>query len=236
MKQKYFIHVWVVIFLLFTSGANVFAQSKRDSKTEVAVVNGYRIVKGERPPIDLSKVNADSYEKGKISVKFTPDMERSISQMLIQPQKGSDVVALGNSNIDKLNKEFGAVQYKSMLYGLYEMSAKSAQHKERHKAWGFHLWFEITIDADADIKQAVKKFAALKEVEIAEPVYKKRLIGNVNEKPKAEIQISRPTNGFLTILVMQSNGITITPDSKAVLLIKILIYLKHGILKPAIRM
>jgi uncharacterized repeat protein (TIGR02543 family) len=186
MKQKYFIHVWVVIFLLFTSGANVFAQSKRDSKTEVAVVNGYRIVKGERPPIDLSKVNAESYEKGKISVKFTPEMERSISQMLIQPKGGNDVVQLGNINIDKLNKEFGAVQYKSMLYGLYEMSAKSAQHKERHKAWGFHLWFEISIDADADIKQAVEKFAALKEVEIVEPVYKKRLIGNVNEEPKAE--------------------------------------------------
>ena len=186
MKQKYFIHVWVVIFLLFTSGANVFAQSKRDSKTEVAVVNGYKIVKGERPPIDLSKVNAESYEKGKISVKFTPEMERSISQMLIQPKGGNDVVQLGNINIDKLNKEFGAVQYKSMLYGLYEMSAKSAQHKERHKAWGFHLWFEISIDADADIKQAVEKFAALKEVEIVEPVYKKRLIGNVNEEPKAE--------------------------------------------------
>lgn len=137
-----------------------------------------QIVKGERPTIDLEKVPADAYEQGKIQIKLAPGMDKSIPDVMITATK-SDHVITGVSKLDELNKEFGAKQYKPLLHGIYENSAKSAQYRERHKAWGLHLWFEIEVNSKADVKEMVKRYSELEEVEIAEPVYKKRLINNV---------------------------------------------------------
>lgn len=150
----------------------------------------YKIVRGERPPIDLEKVSTDAFEPGKISIKLMPGMDKHLPDLLHQAGKNTTVIT-GIPALDKLNAEFKVEQYKPLLHGLYQASEKSNQHRERHKAWGFHLWFELQLDTKADIKEAVKKFAALPQVDIAEPVYKKALIGaNENDfepvsKPQA---------------------------------------------------
>ena len=151
------------------------------------------VSRGERPIIDLEKVAKDAYEQGKIQIKLIREMESTISDKVQMAQTGS-FVKLGVSAIDALNQEYNVKQFVPLLHGLYELSAKSATKRSLHKAWGFHLWFEITVDKNADIKEVVKKYAALKEVEIAEPVYKKKLVGNVapkgdletNDNPSAE--------------------------------------------------
>ncbi len=145
--------------------------------------DGYNVVKGERPAVDLSKVPTDAYEPGKILVKFKASMEESIPQTLTKAEKNAFVVT-GIKSVDALNQEAGAKQYKSLLHGLYERSAKSNQYRERHKAWGFHLWFEIEVDKKTNIKELVEKYSKLDEIEIAEPVYKKRLVGNVEPNVK----------------------------------------------------
>ncbi len=156
------------LFLLLLALSSTWALSQ----------GNYNVIKGERPTIDLEKVPTEAFEKGKIKIKLTTNMEKSIPDAMIKAGANGFVVT-GNSAIDELNKHFGAKQYKPLLWGLYENSPKSEKYRERHKAWGFHLWFELEISSDADVKEAVKKFAALGEIEIAEPVYKKRLISNV---------------------------------------------------------
>ncbi|PKP36134.1 MAG: hypothetical protein CVT98_08985, partial [Bacteroidetes bacterium HGW-Bacteroidetes-15] len=131
-----------------------------------------QITKGERPPIDLERVPAEAYEQGKIQIKLMPNMDKSIPDVTINASK-SEYVVTGVNTLDELNKEFGAKQYKPLLDGMYEKSAKSTQYRERHKAWGFHLWFEVEVDSKADVKEIIKKYSALAEVEIAEPVFKK---------------------------------------------------------------
>ncbi len=146
------------------------------------------VIKGERPPIDLENVPADAYESGKIRIKLNPNLEKSIPDVLIVAEKNGYVVT-GNTSLDKLNQAFGASMYKPLLHGMYDISPKSVEYREQHKAWGFHLWFVVDVDSKADVKEMVKKYAELDEVTIAEPVFKKRLISNVvpnEDKNEAE--------------------------------------------------
>jgi subtilisin family serine protease len=138
-----------------------------------------QVIRGERPVIDLESVPVDAYEVGKIQIKLIPSMDKSIPDVLISAEKNGFIVT-GIKSLDNLNQIYGAKQYKPLLHNFYESSPKSSQYRERHKAWGFHLWFEIDVDSKSDVKEMVKKFSALAEVEIAEPVFRKRLISNVN--------------------------------------------------------
>ncbi len=136
------------------------------------------VVKGERPPIDLNNVPVEAYEPGMVQIKLKPTLEKSVPDVLMTAEKSGYVVT-GIGSLDKLNQTYGASVYKPLLHGMYEVSPKSAEFRERHKAWGFHLWFVVEVDSKADVKEMVKEYSKLDEVEIAEPVYKKRLISNV---------------------------------------------------------
>lgn len=137
-----------------------------------------KVIKGERPPIKLEEVSPDAYEAGKIQIKFKPGMEKGIPDVVHQSEKNGFVVT-GIKSIDNLNQKFGAQKYTPLLNGLYEKSAKSADNREKHKAWGFHLWFNVEVNSKSDVIEMVKMYSSLDEVEIAEPVYKKKLISNV---------------------------------------------------------
>jgi len=164
-----------VALLLLASQAMVVAQSYQID---------YKVKKGERPAIDLSKVSPDAYEKGKIRIKLTSDMDKSISaDLILSGSKG--YVETGIQALDDLNQKFGAQQYKPLLYNFYKASAKSAEYENRHRAWGFHLWFEIEFSSKADIKDVIKQYTELNEVEFAEPVYKKVLIANIPPEGKS---------------------------------------------------
>src|SRR6056297_3549945 len=140
-----------------------------------------KVIKGERPPVNLEEVSPDAYEAGTIQIKLIPGMEELIPDAVYKAGK-SGFVKTGIKSIDNLNDEFGANKYTPLLDGLYEKSAKSVQKREKHKAWGFHLWFTVEVNTKADVVEIVKKYAALDEVAIAEPVYKKRLISSVPPK------------------------------------------------------
>ncbi len=139
--------------------------------------SGWKVVRGERPPVDLQNIPEDAYEPGKLLVKLNPEMAGYLpDNRLLQIQKGS-LLQTGVTCLDLLNHKFGATRYKPFLYGFYDISPASLQYRQRHEAWGFHLWFEITIDSLVDIKKAVERYANTDAVEIAEPVYKKSIAG-----------------------------------------------------------
>ncbi|MDA3884684.1 MAG: S8 family serine peptidase [Candidatus Delongbacteria bacterium] len=142
---------------------------------ETKIVNGYKVHHGERPAIDLSKVTDSMYEPGKIMIKLAPEMANLIKDdKIINNVKGS-YVRTGVQAIDEMNTKFKAQQYRPALYGLYDVSPASVKFRDRHIAWGFNLWQEITLEEGVNVIEAVKEYQNLAEVQVAEPVYKKRL-------------------------------------------------------------
>lgn len=143
-------------------------------------VNGYRVARGQRPPVDLSRVKPQAIEPGKILIKIKENYSNQLRDEPIVAEK-SAYVKTGIESLDALNRMYGAKSYTPLYEGLYNQWDKShSPHRQRHKAWGFHLWFEIELESDTDIIAAVKQFAQLGEIEVAEPVYRKQLIGSTN--------------------------------------------------------
>ena len=166
----------VVVLMLIFSLTGLISQ-------ETKIVNGYTVTKGERPVIDLSKVPVDAYESGKIWIKLAPEMENYIKDDVIHESKIKGVaLSTGVANIDRINEKYKVERIKPTQYGYYKTSPNAIKYRERHKAWGFHLWMEVALPEDADVIGAVKDYMALSEVEFAEPVYRTVLYSGVDPK------------------------------------------------------
>jgi subtilisin family serine protease len=134
----------------------------------------YNVKRGERPPINHEGLDEDVYESGKLVIKLQPHMAAKLPDKQIVTGKESFVIT-GIEGLDMLNKKYNAQAYKPMFSSLYNTNEKTIENRERHRAWGFHLWFEIEVNEKTDILEAIKLYSALPEVAIAEPVYKKVL-------------------------------------------------------------
>ncbi len=136
----------------------------------------YKVKRGERPVINLESVPENAYYKGVIKIKLN---DSYTSQMDDNPARiGADgIVRLGIFNIDQLNAQFGVNNF-----GLpFNSPAFSGKFTERHRAWGFHLWYKLYFDESVDVKALIRAYSALPEVMIAEPEYRKELVNQ--DKP-----------------------------------------------------
>lgn len=133
-----------------------------------------------------------AYYQGKIRIKITRQVSKDIPDVLYASEDGDPVEV--HPQFDELNRQYLVIEYKPLLYGLYDISPKSVENRHKHIEHGLHLWFELTLAETANIKEVVAAFASLKEVDIAEPVYRKRLIEPVKVKIfDAEVQDTRWT-------------------------------------------
>lgn len=165
----------IMLMVIFTATALAFTPYNQNYERKI--VNGFEVIKGERPAIDLNKVTADAYEPGKLTVKFKEGVQAESSERFIKPStKG--FVEVGIVSVDQINKSVGALQFDRKFFAMYEMpeSHSVEKFKDRHEAWGFHRVYEIKIPEYQDVIAAVKQYAALPEVEWAEPVYRKKLV------------------------------------------------------------
>ncbi|MBU4487316.1 MAG: S8 family serine peptidase [Candidatus Delongbacteria bacterium] len=179
-KAKWFI---VIMFVLFAAMTFMSAQ-------ETKIINGYKVTRGERPAIDLSKVTPDAYETGRIWVKLAPEMEEFIKDDVIHESKVKGApLSTGVGNIDRINTKYGIEKIRPKQYGYYETSPAAIKYRDRHKAWGFHLWMEVYLPEGTDVIAAVKDFIALDEVEFAEPVYKDVLF---DSEPPSNLGVDIP--------------------------------------------
>ena len=179
----------IILLVLIFSISGLFSQ-------KTTIVNGYKVARGERPIIDLSKVPVDAYEPGKIRIKLAPEMEDFIKDDKILISDKGAAVSVGVANIDKMNTMYNVAKVKPKQYGYYQTSPVASMYRERHKAWGFHLWMEVDLDADADIISAVKDYMALDEVDFAEPIYKAVSLGNVDSNEPFLINVEKSEPKF----------------------------------------
>lgn len=185
MKLSLLRACWFYSVITLTSTISVFSQvgtkNTSDEKT-VKYINGYTVITAERPPIDLEFVSEDDYEAGKLFIKVKSGVEKSLGESIVFTSKTANF-STGVKGIDNLIKGFGVNQYKPILHELYSNDLHTKSSKAKHDAWEFNLWYELTLDKNADIIKVVKEFSALDEVDLAEPVFKKVRIEPVARNP-----------------------------------------------------
>ncbi len=148
----------------------------------------YRVVRGERPPIDLQSVSSDAYEDGIVLLKFKPEYAEQLEQ---QPatRLSNGLVRFNIEPVDRLNDLFRAQNVKQEFLS----NAFNNTFTQKHKAWGFHLWYRLTFESGADIKTIVAGYRSLDEIEYAAPEFKKVLYTGVAQRVMAE-SASNPEN------------------------------------------
>jgi PKD repeat protein len=130
------------------------------------------VIRGERPPIDISTVPDDAIEQGIIRIKFNRTMENLLDNGLISINPDG-TVRFGIAGIDQLNQQFGVSEVKKT----FDAALQNTKYTERHRLWGFHLWYDLVVPAGTDIRSMVMAYSAKNEIQISEPVYRKQLIG-----------------------------------------------------------
>ncbi|MBC8489539.1 MAG: S8 family serine peptidase [Bacteroidetes bacterium] len=141
--------------------------------TEINAQINYTVKRGERPPIDLQALPDDAYEKGILKIKLDESFTKQLDENPVTLDENK-TVRFNIVGIDQLNQQYGAKNFKK----LFESKAFSSKFSERHRAWGFHLWYTLYFDEKTDIKELVNAYENLAEVTIAEPEYKKELIAS----------------------------------------------------------
>jgi hypothetical protein len=132
------------------------------------------------PPIDVHTVSPDSYEPGVFRVKFIPEAGRQLEEAATWKQEDG-MMRTGLEAFDSLSQQHYVPVAKSLLERLYEISPASRAYRDRHLAWGLHLWYEFSTPAKTDMPALLEAYASLPEVEVAEPVYKIRRITAFDE-------------------------------------------------------
>ncbi len=125
---------------------------------------------GFRPVINLDEVSADAIEPGQLRIKFAPAMDRHLDAQAIHSVNG--VVQFGVSALDQVSRELIIRDVKSTFSG----PSMLRKYEDRHRAWGLHRWYDISLDHDTDIVEAVRRLKALDEIDVAEPVYRKQIV------------------------------------------------------------
>ena len=181
MAYNYFllrISISLIIALLFNNVTGSALQAQERSKSP----NDYKVVRGERPPIDFSSLNANAYEEGVLLIKFRAEHSDFLEQNpALIPEDGS--VRFNIATVDNLNIMH---QARDVEQSFLHPSLNNS-FTEKHKAWGFHLWYRLEFDKHADMMAIAQDYRALGEVEIAEPEFKKRLIEGMNMELLTEI-------------------------------------------------
>ena len=131
----------------------------------VEVVNGYRVIRGERPPINFSKQDADIWRDGVLIIKVAGEFARLLEEN--PPETREGVALFGMPGIDSLNYRFGI----SSATPYFCSPALDNRFTERHRAWGFHLWYLLETDPQKDVLQMMDSYLALPEVEQATPSF-----------------------------------------------------------------
>ena len=191
MKRYKLIYMWLftfvlLVFTMFTYGQNqqsdtLTSEQKRAIEEQKQLEKKYNVQRGSRPSIDLENVPEDAYKKGVLIIKLKPYMEKSFDYRYMKAgDKG--YVETGIKHFDEINKAFEVQRYTRTLDALYELPNSDAvkKHRERHRAWGFHLLRKIEFKENYDVIEVVRKFEALDEVEYAEPVYKTKTNANTS--------------------------------------------------------
>ena len=121
--------------------------------------------------------------QGKVHVKFKETLSSALSSMNVRSENGMAVT--GIASFDAVASQYQASEIKPLFIA-------RPGREEAHRKHGLHLWYEVTISKSQSVLSSVQSFKSLGEVDMAEPIYAKALVGN----PTFErVELPRSTNG-----------------------------------------
>lgn len=126
--------------------------------------------------------------EGVIKVKFKPTLTSTLSSMKVQVR--GNVLTTGIANVDKTNKSVKAQKMERLI-------PYDAKHESKYKKHGLDLWYIIYFDDTTDARTAVSMYSQLREVDVAELVYEKKIAptkANPYKKPLVSTKANLPFN------------------------------------------
>ena len=134
------------------------------------ICSAYVVQFGERPEIDLNRISDDAFYHSHFYIKFDHALTEHLDNNSVT-KDDDGILSFNLAEIDELNKRYEIREVKL----LFNSPALDNRFKDRHRAWGFHLWFELQIDNKQDIREIISAYEKLDIITVAEPEYKKRL-------------------------------------------------------------
>ena len=141
---------------------------------------GRTVVRGERPVPDYSGVADSVIIPGIIRIRMVDDYSDIIPFMDVSG--GFDgYTPFGIPAIDDLNKAVGVKRAKQT----FSIALRDKTYEARHRQWGLHLWYDLTVGADQDLRRLAGLYSDLSEVADVELLVKARFAsagsGIINE-------------------------------------------------------
>lgn len=135
--------------------------------------NASGVIRGERPPIDIFSVPDDALETGIIRIKFSRSQEGILDQSTPFTGPGG-IMQFGIPVIDQLNIQYGV----TAIQKSFDAALQNTKFTDRHREWGFHLWYDLIVPQGVDVRTMVMTYRAHAEIEFSEPVYKIKRFGS----------------------------------------------------------
>jgi subtilisin family serine protease len=109
-------------------------------------------------------------EEGVVRIKVREDFAAQLEQARLS-KAADDVVVTGIASFDAFNRQYQVKDLKRVF-------RPAGRFETRHRRHGLHRWYELRIDKAISVVQAITAYQSLIQIEKAEPVYKKAIIGS----------------------------------------------------------
>ena len=130
-------------------------------------------------------------EEGILRLKVSEELAAQLEQKKFTKSLNGDVVT-GIESLDNVHKQFKVKRFERVFRDGGKFEAK-------HKKYGLHLWYEVSMDKRSSVSQAIQSYKNNKHVHKAEPIYKKTLRTGypirVSPNAKAVSEMATLSNG-----------------------------------------
>ncbi|MBT1698095.1 S8 family serine peptidase [Fulvivirgaceae bacterium PWU4] len=117
--------------------------------------------------------NGQAVHEGLVRIKVSETLATTLERSaMVRTAEG--VVLTGVPSLDDFNRRFKVTQFRRLFRGAGKFEA-------RHRRHALHRWYEIRIESPIPVLQAVSAYQTLIQVEEAEPVHKKVIVGSEHE-------------------------------------------------------
>jgi subtilisin family serine protease len=121
-------------------------------------------------PFGVQGQNRKQPQRGIIHLKVSEGMSKQLASAKFGRTANQDLET-GIKTLDAVNKKF-------RVSGMKRLFPYAGKFEEKHRKYGLHRWYVVDLDKSVTVQNAIQEFRRMKEIEKAEPVYAKGIIGS----------------------------------------------------------
>ena len=127
---------------------------------------------------------------GVLRIKVSESLAAELEAASLK-KSANDVLLTGISSIDRVNETYS-------VRGLKRVFRDAGKFEAKHKQYGLHRWYEVSLDMDVSIEDVIEAFGQVDQVDISEAVLKKTIVGS--SSPSYGPKIVEPSEMSVTTL------------------------------------